>query len=214
MSRSSRRPTMSANSSGVRSACPRVFFEVYVSPFRRDQPTGHERSRVQGFPPVGGEDVRSCPGMSFKMSRDAVALSWRVAHGAEAPQISAVSVLAPPRRRLTRDEVMNAGEVAQLLHLPVSTVDYLPAAGRSPRVGWSGRGGLCGRGSRSSWVPDAAHPHERGSLTMPAPPRGRGPRPFVHPNWPGQLAASCALNRRRLASGGAGRSVGRSAPNS
>lgn len=37
------------------------------------------------------------------------------------PQVRA----APVRVGLTRDEVMTAGEVADLLHLPVSTVYYL-----------------------------------------------------------------------------------------
>lgn len=33
---------------------------------------------------------------------------------------------------LTRDEVMTAGEVAELLHLPVSTVYYLARRGELP----------------------------------------------------------------------------------
>lgn len=33
---------------------------------------------------------------------------------------------------LTRDQVMTAGEVAQLLHLPVSTVYYLARRGQIP----------------------------------------------------------------------------------
>ena len=37
-----------------------------------------------------------------------------------------------PSRGLTRDEVMTAGEVAELLHLPVSTVYYLAARGQIP----------------------------------------------------------------------------------
>jgi excisionase family DNA binding protein len=36
------------------------------------------------------------------------------------------------RRGLTRDEVMTAVEVADLLHLPVSTVYYLAARGEIP----------------------------------------------------------------------------------
>jgi excisionase family DNA binding protein len=36
------------------------------------------------------------------------------------------------RRGLTRDEVMTAGEVAELLHLPVSTVYYLARRGEIP----------------------------------------------------------------------------------
>ncbi|MHB8695021.1 MAG: helix-turn-helix domain-containing protein [Solirubrobacteraceae bacterium] len=35
-------------------------------------------------------------------------------------------------RGLTRDEVMTAGEVAELLHLPVSTVYYLARRGEIP----------------------------------------------------------------------------------
>ena len=36
------------------------------------------------------------------------------------------------RRGLTRDEVMTAAEVAELLHLPVSTVYYLAGRGEIP----------------------------------------------------------------------------------
>jgi excisionase family DNA binding protein len=39
---------------------------------------------------------------------------------------------APVRRGLTRNEVMTAGEVAELLHLPVSTVYYLARRGEIP----------------------------------------------------------------------------------
>lgn len=41
-------------------------------------------------------------------------------------------VLAAARRGLTRDEVMTAGEVADLLHLPISTVYYLARRGEIP----------------------------------------------------------------------------------
>jgi excisionase family DNA binding protein len=34
--------------------------------------------------------------------------------------------------RLTRDDALNAGEVAELLHLPVSTVYYLARRGELP----------------------------------------------------------------------------------
>lgn len=61
---------------------------------------------------------------------------------------------AGSRTRLTRDEVMPAGEVAELLHLPVSTVYYLARRGSFPRVGLVGRGGSCVRGSRSCWEPE------------------------------------------------------------
>lgn len=39
---------------------------------------------------------------------------------------------ADGRLRLTRDEVMTASEVADLLHLPVSTVYYLARRGELP----------------------------------------------------------------------------------
>jgi excisionase family DNA binding protein len=39
---------------------------------------------------------------------------------------------SPPRVGLTRDEVMTASEVADLLHLPVSTVYYLARRGELP----------------------------------------------------------------------------------
>ena len=45
-----------------------------------------------------------------------------------APQITAT----PASRPLTRDEVMTAPEVAELLHLPVSTVYYLAQRGELP----------------------------------------------------------------------------------
>ncbi len=38
----------------------------------------------------------------------------------------------PGRVRLTREEVMTASEVAELLHLPVSTVYYLARRGELP----------------------------------------------------------------------------------
>ena len=39
---------------------------------------------------------------------------------------------SPTRVGLTRDEVMTASEVADLLHLPVSTVYYLASRGEIP----------------------------------------------------------------------------------
>jgi excisionase family DNA binding protein len=39
---------------------------------------------------------------------------------------------APAGRGLTRDEVMTASEVAELLRIPVSTVYYLARAGQLP----------------------------------------------------------------------------------
>ena len=49
-----------------------------------------------------------------------------------APHINSTTTLVPARRGLTRDEVMTAGEVAELLHLPVSTVYYLARRGEIP----------------------------------------------------------------------------------
>lgn len=72
-------------------------------------------------------DVRTCP--------CAVPPQWRIvptmavtATQAHAP----APVPAGVRRGLTRDEVMTAGEVAELLHLPVSTVYYLAGRGEIP----------------------------------------------------------------------------------
>jgi excisionase family DNA binding protein len=45
---------------------------------------------------------------------------------------SAEQALVAPRVGLTRDEVMTASEVADLLHLPVSTVYYLARRGELP----------------------------------------------------------------------------------
>lgn len=55
-----------------------------------------------------------------------------LAMSAMAPQINDTGVLAPARRGLTRDEVMTASEVGDLLHLPVSTVYYLARRGELP----------------------------------------------------------------------------------
>ena len=51
--------------------------------------------------------------------------------------LTAPDIAAPPsadgaRRGLTRDEVMTAAEVGELLHLPVSTVYYLARRGEIP----------------------------------------------------------------------------------
>lgn len=48
------------------------------------------------------------------------------------PDRTAIIALPPPARGLTRDEVMTASEVAELLHLPVSTVYYLARRGEIP----------------------------------------------------------------------------------
>jgi excisionase family DNA binding protein len=49
-----------------------------------------------------------------------------------APPIKHPPLVVGPRRGLTRDEVMTACEVAELLHLPVSTVYYLAGRGVIP----------------------------------------------------------------------------------
>jgi excisionase family DNA binding protein len=49
-----------------------------------------------------------------------------------APQIRETGAGVPQRQGLTRDEVMTASEVADLLHLPVSTVYYLARRGEIP----------------------------------------------------------------------------------
>ena len=59
---------------------------------------------------------------------------WRMvlAMSATAAQLSERTILPEPRRGLTRDEVMTASEVGELLHLPVSTVYYLARRGEIP----------------------------------------------------------------------------------
>lgn len=59
---------------------------------------------------------------------------WRkvLAMAVMAPQINDRTILGEPRRGLTRDEVMTAVEVGELLHLPVSTVYYLARRGEIP----------------------------------------------------------------------------------
>jgi excisionase family DNA binding protein len=49
-----------------------------------------------------------------------------------APQLTTSELVGAVRRGLTRDEVMTASEVAELLHLPVSTVYYLARRGEIP----------------------------------------------------------------------------------
>ena len=60
--------------------------------------------------------------------------SWRMvlAMSATAAQISERATCPEPRRGLTRDEVMTASQVGELLHLPVSTVYYLARRGEIP----------------------------------------------------------------------------------
>jgi excisionase family DNA binding protein len=50
------------------------------------------------------------------------------------PKTSATVSNPRPGLPLTRDEVMTAVEVAELLHLPVSTVYYLASRGEIPAV--------------------------------------------------------------------------------
>lgn len=59
-----------------------------------------------------------------------------------------------PRRGLTRDEVMTAAQVGELLHLPVSTVYYLARRGEIPPAGWAARGGSSVRASSSCSSPE------------------------------------------------------------
>jgi excisionase family DNA binding protein len=47
-------------------------------------------------------------------------------------QINDTAPASAVRRGLTRDEVMTASEVGELLHLPVSTVYYLARRGEIP----------------------------------------------------------------------------------
>jgi excisionase family DNA binding protein len=49
-----------------------------------------------------------------------------------ATHITGLPAGASARRGLTRDEVLTASEVAELLHLPVSTVYYLARRGEIP----------------------------------------------------------------------------------
>ena len=51
---------------------------------------------------------------------------------AGALDITPSPIAVRPHRGLTRDEVMTAAEVAELLHLPVSTVYYLARRGEIP----------------------------------------------------------------------------------
>lgn len=47
-------------------------------------------------------------------------------------EVEAMTTATAARRPLTRDEVMTASEVAELLHLPVSTVYQLARQGKIP----------------------------------------------------------------------------------
>lgn len=59
---------------------------------------------------------------------------WRIllSMPVSAPVIEFGNPVAPARVGLTRDEVMTAREVADLLHMPVSTVYYLARRGEIP----------------------------------------------------------------------------------
>jgi excisionase family DNA binding protein len=59
-------------------------------------------------------------------------LGHRAAMATTAPSVLGPVAPEPTRRGLTRDEVMTAIEVAELLHLPVSTVYYLARRGEIP----------------------------------------------------------------------------------
>ena len=83
---------------------------------------------------------RSCPGCpqtSLQMSADVLARTRPVGHVDRAMSVTAPHIQVPARAvsqrgGLTRDEVMTASEVAELLHLPVSTVYYLARRGEIP----------------------------------------------------------------------------------
>lgn len=94
---------------------------------------------------MGGQDV-------LKMSRDIFQdVPWMGLRCPSRRRIvrTRMAAIAAPRyqvpasvpRPLTRDDVMTAGEVAELLHLPVSTVYYLARRGELPasRLGRSWR---------------------------------------------------------------------------
>jgi excisionase family DNA binding protein len=49
-----------------------------------------------------------------------------------APQLTPAEATVPALMGLTRDQVMTASEVAELLHLPVSTVYHLARRGELP----------------------------------------------------------------------------------
>jgi excisionase family DNA binding protein len=57
---------------------------------------------------------------------------------------------------LTRDDVMTASEVAELLGLPVSTVYYLPGRGEIPACRLGEGGGSSVPGSKRCWTRERA----------------------------------------------------------
>ena len=70
------------------------------------------------------EDVRGCP--------CAVRPIWLIVSGMVTATPPIEPLPRPARPGLTREDVMTAGEVADLLHLPVSTVYYLARQGELP----------------------------------------------------------------------------------
>src|ERR1035441_4551079 len=77
------------------------------------------------------EDVR---GHLAKRPQMPLRCPWGVAHlvGMPAPAQIETSAVVPARAGLTRDQVMTAREVAELLQLPVSTVYHLARQGELP----------------------------------------------------------------------------------
>ena len=81
-------------------------------------------------------------------------MSWRSVH-AEGVLISPqtdpdITSAVEAAAGLTRDQVMTAGEVADLLHMPVSAVYYLASRGVLPAKRLRRAGVSCARVSRSS----------------------------------------------------------------
>jgi excisionase family DNA binding protein len=71
-------------------------------------------------------DVPSCPCDVRGVCRILVSVTYAL------PQIRSAEFVAPARVGLTRDQVMTASEVAELLQMPVSTVYHLARRGELP----------------------------------------------------------------------------------